>query len=85
MTFGRFFAKPDMNVGISYRTPGDPFTGIYTEVEVRRHSFMMEAYKNLFNYLGFVPYAGVTILGISESRGLRLEVRSWKPEARSNF
>lgn len=25
-----------------------------------RHSFMLEAYKNIFNYLGFVPYVGVT-------------------------
>ena len=60
ITFGRFFAKPDMNAGISYRTLGDRLTGFDTEVEVRRHSFMLEAYKNLFNYLGFVPYVGVT-------------------------
>ena len=60
ITFGRFFAKPDMNIGMSYRTLGDRLAGFDTEIELRRHSVMLEAYKNLFNYLGFVPYLGVT-------------------------
>lgn len=59
-TFGRFFEKPDMNIGVSYRTFGSSLRGFDTEVRMRRHSFMLEAYKNLFNYLGFVPYIGVT-------------------------
>jgi hypothetical protein len=60
ITFGRFFEKPDMNIGLSYRTLGSTLKGFDTKVRLRRHSFMIEAYKNLFNYLGFVPFAGVT-------------------------
>jgi hypothetical protein len=60
ITFGRFFEKPDMNIGLSYRTLGSTLKGFDTEVRLRRHSFMIEAYKNLFNYLGFVPFVGVT-------------------------
>jgi hypothetical protein len=60
ITFGRFFSKPDMNVGFSYRTLGSTLRGFDDKIKVRRHSFMIEAYKNLFNWLGFVPFAGVT-------------------------
>ncbi|MGD1840781.1 MAG: hypothetical protein ACFB0B_07785 [Thermonemataceae bacterium] len=60
ITFGRFFNRPDMNVGVSYRTFGDRIRGFDTSIRMRRHSFMVEAYKNLFNWLGFVPYVGVT-------------------------
>ena len=60
ITFGRFFEKPDLNVGLSYRTRGSTLRGFDTEVRLRRHSFMIEAFKNLFNYLGFVPFVGVT-------------------------
>jgi hypothetical protein len=60
ITFGRFFHKPDMNIGLSYRTMGSRLQGFDDEVSLRRHSFMLEAYKNLFNYLGFVPFLGVT-------------------------
>ncbi|MEM6846026.1 MAG: hypothetical protein AAF632_27695 [Bacteroidota bacterium] len=60
VTFGRFFNKPDMNVGVSFRTLGDRLTGFDTEIRLRRYSFMLETYKNLFNWLGFVPFVGVT-------------------------
>jgi hypothetical protein len=60
ITFGRFFNKPDMNAGLSYRTLGSTLKGFDDRVVVRRHSFMVESYKNLFNWLGFVPFAGVT-------------------------
>lgn len=60
ITFGRFLSKPDMNIGISYRTMGNTMTGYNDKIKVRRHSLMLEAYKNLFNYLGFVPFAGLT-------------------------
>ena len=60
ITFGRFFARPDMNLGVSYRTLGHRLRGFDTEIKLRRHSFMFEAYKNLFDYLGFVPYLGIT-------------------------
>jgi hypothetical protein len=60
VTFGRFFAGPDLNVGTSYRTLGARLRGFDTQVRLRRHSFMLEGYKNLFNYLGFVPFVGLT-------------------------
>lgn len=49
-----------MNVGVSFRTLGDRLTGFNTEIRLRRYSFMLETYKNLFNWLGFVPFVGVT-------------------------
>lgn len=49
-----------MNIGLSYRTMGDRLEGYNDRIKLRRHSFMIEAYKNLFNYLGFVPFCGVT-------------------------
>ncbi|MEO0334445.1 MAG: hypothetical protein AAF223_22695, partial [Bacteroidota bacterium] len=60
ITFGRFFNKPDMNVGLSFRTLGDRLAGFDTDIRLRRYSFMLETYKNLFNWLGFVPFVGVT-------------------------
>lgn len=60
ITFGRFFEKPDLNIGLSYRTFGSNLKGFDTHIRLRRHSLMLEAYKNLFNYLGFVPFAGLT-------------------------
>lgn len=60
LTFGRFFHEPDINIGVSYRTLGARLQGFDTDLRLRRHSFMLEAYKNLFNWLGFVPFAGVT-------------------------
>lgn len=60
VSFGRFFAQPDMNVGFSYRTMGETLSGFDTKIQLRRHSFMLESYKNLFDWLGFVPYIGVT-------------------------
>lgn len=60
ITFGRFFNKPDMNVGFSYRTLGSTLQGFDDKVSIRRHSIMLESYKNLFNWLGFVPFVGLT-------------------------
>jgi len=60
ITFGRFLNKPDMNIGFSYRTLGSKLEAFDDKIKIRRHSFMIESYKNLFNWLGFVPFAGVT-------------------------
>jgi len=60
ITFGRFFNKPDLNIGLSYRTLGSNLKGFDDKISIRRNSFMIEAYKNLFNWLGFVPFAGIT-------------------------
>ena len=58
LTFGRYFHAPDLNVNLSYRTYGDAFEGFDTAVNIRRHSVGLESVKFLFNYLGFVPFAG---------------------------
>jgi hypothetical protein len=47
LTFGRFFEKPDMNIGISYRTLGMKLQAFETDLRMRRHSFMLEVYKNI--------------------------------------
>jgi len=60
ITFGLVFNKPDMNIGFSYRTLGSKMQGFDDKVSIRRHSIMLESYKNLFNWLGFVPFAGLT-------------------------
>ncbi len=60
ITFGRFFAQPDINVGIAFRTIGDELKGFDTSIKLRRYSYMIEGSKYLFNYLGFVPFVGVT-------------------------
>lgn len=77
---GRYFHKPDMNVALSYRTFGDGMSGFDTQIGLRRHSIMLEAHKYLFNYLGFVPYAGVT----TSMEHLQVSVngqiyQAWKP------
>jgi hypothetical protein len=60
VAFGYHFAKPDLNVGASYRTMGSRLAAFDTEVRLRRHAVTLETYKFLFNYLGFVPYVGLT-------------------------
>ncbi|MBC8155446.1 MAG: hypothetical protein H7Z72_21365 [Bacteroidetes bacterium] len=60
LTFGYYAAKPDLTVGLSYRTMGTHLTAYGTDIRLRRHSVMLEGYKFLFNYLGFVPYIGPT-------------------------
>lgn len=68
--FGRYFSKPDANLGISYRSYGDRVRAFDTDIRLRRNSLMLEAYKFLFDYHGFVPYLGATIsaeqLSVSE-------------------
>lgn len=58
LTLGRYFHRPDLNVNLSYRTYGDRYTGFDNEIGIRRHSVGVESVKFLFNYLGFVPFAG---------------------------
>ncbi|GAB3893924.1 hypothetical protein [Spirosoma agri] len=61
LTAGYYAAKPDLNIGVSYRTMGTHLIAYGTDIRLRRHSFMLEGYKFLFNYLGFVPYIGPTL------------------------
>ena len=51
--------------------------GFDSQVRTRRHSLMLESYKFLFNWLGFVPFAGVTASAehlMTEVDGTRFEV-----------
>lgn len=48
-----------MNIGFSYRPFGASLKGFDDLVKTRRHSFMLESYKYLFNWLGFATYAGI--------------------------
>lgn len=57
---GYYFHKPDMNIGFSYRGASASMKSIDDELAVRRRSVMLEAYKFLFNYRGFVPFLGAT-------------------------
>jgi hypothetical protein len=58
LSLGRYFHKLDANLNVSYRTYGDKYEGFDTEIKTRRHSAGVESVKFLFNYLGFVPFAG---------------------------
>ncbi len=58
LSFGRYFHGPDLNVNLTYRTYGETYEGFDAEVGIRRHSVGVESVKFLFNYLGFVPFAG---------------------------
>jgi len=61
ITFGRYLNKPDLNIGLSYRTLGSRQLAFDTRLHRRRHSFMIEGYKFLADYHGFVPYLGPTL------------------------
>jgi hypothetical protein len=60
ITFGRYFSTLDTNVGLSYRGFSATVEGFDSQFDLSRRSVSLEAYKFLFNYLGFVPYVGVT-------------------------
>ena len=60
ITAGYYFEKPDLNIGISFRSARAQGKSIDDVIKTRRRSYMVEAYKFLFNYLGFVPYFGLT-------------------------
>lgn len=57
---GYYFYRPDMNIGLSYRGASAGMKAINDEITVRRRSIMLEVYKFLFNYRGFVPFLGAT-------------------------
>lgn len=61
LTFGRYFNRPDLNVNLTYRTYGDTYEGFDSGIKIRRHSLGVESVKFLFNYLGFVPFAGPVV------------------------
>ena len=60
ITIGRYFSRPDMNVGLSYRRFSGQLRAFDTKIQAIRNSYMLESYKFLFNWLGFVPFFGLT-------------------------
>jgi outer membrane protein W len=61
ITAGRYFHKPDINVGVSVRRLNSSSSGYGTNLSYKRRSYMLEAYKFLGDYHGFVPYIGPTL------------------------
>lgn len=61
LTFGRFFSKPDINVGITARPMFFKLQAFDTQLRMQRHTLGLEAYKFLFDYHGFVPYVGPVV------------------------
>lgn len=57
---GYYFHKPDLNIGLSYRSAKANMKSIDDEIGIHRRSVMLEVYKFLFNYRGFVPFLGTT-------------------------
>jgi hypothetical protein len=58
LTFGHYFSKPDLNVGLSARTMWFKTGAFDTELKMHRSALALEAYKFLFDYHGFVPFVG---------------------------
>lgn len=61
VTAGYYFARPNMNIGISYRQMSDGYQGFGIKHYHERTSYMLESYKFLGDYHGFVPYVGLTL------------------------
>ena len=58
---GYYLHKPDMNIGLSYRNMKSTISGFDVAENFQRKSFMLEAYKFLGDYHGFVPFVGPTL------------------------
>jgi hypothetical protein len=57
-TVGYYFAKPDLNIGLSTRIMGFRTHAFDADLRLLRATVAIEAYKFLFNYHGFVPFVG---------------------------
>jgi hypothetical protein len=58
VTFGRYFSKVDMNIGLAARTMFFKTGAFDTNIKMNRNVISLEAYKFLFDYHGFVPFVG---------------------------
>lgn len=58
LTFGRYFSRADLNIGLSARTMWFKTAAFDTRLKANRTSVALEAYKFLFDYHGFVPFVG---------------------------
>jgi outer membrane protein W len=61
VALGRYFHKADLNIGLSYRKLNFGMSGYGTQISQSRRSIMLESYKFLGDYHGFVPYIGPTL------------------------
>ena len=86
-SLGYYFHKPDVNVGLSYRNMSEGYQALGVQHIANRESFMLEAYKFLGDYHGFVPFVGPTVsyekLDFS-NRDLRVG-GTWKSYNESKF
>ena len=55
---GYHFSKTDLNVALSYRFYGQSRSGFDVSHRLNRHSLLLEGYKFLGDYHGFVPFIG---------------------------
>jgi hypothetical protein len=58
LTVGRYFVKPDLNVGLSTRVMSFRNRAFESDLRMQRAALSFETYKFLFNYHGFVPFFG---------------------------
>lgn len=61
LTAGYYLHKPDMNIGLSYRNIRSSNSGYDALLRFQRKSYMLETYKFLGDYHGFVPFVGPTL------------------------
>lgn len=60
-TLGFYLHKPDLNIAVGYRGYGAS-TNTYGAIQqLNRKSILVEAAKFLFDYHGFVPFAGLAV------------------------
>lgn len=57
-SLGYYLHKPDINLAIGYRAYGASAHAYGAMQQLKRKSFLLEATKYLFDYHGFVPFAG---------------------------
>ncbi len=61
VTAGRYFHRLDINVGVSYRRLRYESSGYDVKLNYNRRSIMIETYKFLGDFHGFVPFVGPTL------------------------
>jgi hypothetical protein len=60
-SLGYYFHKPDLNIGLSYRSYTDGTDAYGALQKAKRKSLALEGAKFLFDYHGFVPFVGPSI------------------------
>lgn len=57
---GYYWNAPDMQINLAYRTVKSELHAFYFSQQLNRKALTAEAYKFLFDYHGFVPFAGLS-------------------------